>query len=500
MTTPPMPGDSISYGALREKETSILVNRISILLATLPLIYISINVFNLGWSRITPPIIMQPLFFLLPVAFNYLKAPNVARIALCWSMPFQAITFSLYNKSLGLDHETAHYTGILFSILASSVIPFLVFRSTESALITLALLPSVVALFGFDAIHNFFGVGYRQVGLSEIGYSLTPMRVFIAFILIGGSSLFLRKKIEKEEEGNQKLIRDLFEKNDEIQAQVEEITLQNEQISNQNTQLETHQATIENQNQSLAEAKEDLEQRVEEKVRYIIQANRDLEKQNEQLEQFAFMTAHHLRSPVARIMGLSELIRHYKDEDIPGLLQKMTESCVELDEVMHDLILVLQVRTDKELKKEKVKVFSTIEDALEKLKAKFKTNEIDISNLVDREAELIAEKDLVQSIFFNLLDNSIKFRKMHQPQITIRSSNNDQRSLDVEIVDNGIGFDAALYNGKLFKPFARLNTTHPGKGFGLYLVKIQVESIGGQVSLQSSPNSGTTVKVSLPGE
>src|SRR5215469_14096730 len=95
-----------------ERENVVLANRISVLLTILPFIYIGANVFNLGWSRITLPIICQPFFFLLPVLFNYLKFPNVARIWLSWSMAFLATIFSVYNKSHGLDRQTSHYMGI----------------------------------------------------------------------------------------------------------------------------------------------------------------------------------------------------------------------------------------------------------------------------------------------------------------------------------------------------------------------------------------------------
>jgi len=76
-----------------------------------------------------------------------------------------------------MDHQTSHYIGIQFSILASTIIPFLVFRLRDTFLIVLSLLPCVLSLIAFDFIHGLFGVSYYEVGLNESGYSLTTMRV-----------------------------------------------------------------------------------------------------------------------------------------------------------------------------------------------------------------------------------------------------------------------------------------------------------------------------------
>ena len=127
-----------------------LTDQISILLAILPLIYITLNVYNQGWSRITYPILLQPFLFLLPLLFNYLSFTTISRIVLSWSMPVLAMSFSIYNKSHGIDHQTSHYIGIQFSILASAIIPFLVFRLENIFFLVLSLLPCFLALIAFD--------------------------------------------------------------------------------------------------------------------------------------------------------------------------------------------------------------------------------------------------------------------------------------------------------------------------------------------------------------
>ena len=62
----------------------------------------------------------------------------------------------------------------------------------------------------------------------------------------------------------------------------------------------------------------------------------------------------------------------------------------------------------------------------------------------------------------------------------------------VSITDNGIGMDMALASDKIFQMYQRFNNTHPGQGFGLYLVKSQIEAMDGKVEFESVLGQGTT--------
>ncbi len=472
----------------------ILSNQISLLLSFLPLVYIATNVYNLGWSRITLPIKAQPAFFLIPILLNYLGAITLSRIFLSWSMAIAAIYFSVYNKSHGIDFETSHYVGIRFSILASAVIPFLVFRLKNVFLILLSLSASFLSLILFDFIHSSFGVGYQQVGLKEIGYSLTTMRTLVGFIMITGSSLFLKRMVEKKEKSNNELIFQLEEKNNEILGQLEEISSQNEYISLQKDQLESQKQLIELQNSRLHRTNDELELRVEEKTRDILAANVELERQNVQLEQFAFMAAHNLRSPVARIQGLTDVLNHAKTEPIEKdkILHLIKKSSADLDEVIHDLISVVQVRSQGESSKSKINVVALLKRVLEHISHDIESNKIEIVNSVDPDLELEVNEALAYSVLLNVISNSIKYKNNNQPHVVIKGERGDSQIV-LDISDNGIGFNSDLHKDKLFRPFSRLNTILPGKGLGLYLVKIHMESMGGQVMVNSKMENGTTV-------
>ena len=70
----------------------------------------------------------------------------------------------------------------------------------------------------------------------------------------------------------------------------------------------------------------------------------------------------------------------------------------------------------------------------------------------------------------------------------------------VSISDNGIGIDMDLASSKIFQMYQRFNNTHPGQGFGLFLVKSQMEAMGGNVELESILGHGTTFNLYFPKE
>lgn len=482
-----------------EPNIIILTNKISLLLSLLPLIYITVNVIINGWSRITIPIIAQPAFFLLPILFNYFGSINGSRLVLSWIMALQAMIFSIYNKSHGFDHQTSHYIGIQFSILASTIIPFLIFNLKDRVLILFSLSIPILSLILFDAIHSIFGVGYYQVGLNESGYALTTMRVMIGFILIFGSSLSLKHLVEEKEQINRELIKHLSEKNNEVLAQLEEITSQNEYISLQKSELEKKNDIIQVQNDQLLSAKENLEQRVNERTRDLVDANTELDKKNTQLENFAFMAAHNLRAPIARILGLINVLGlpTSNSTEKNKILTLIGQSAENLDDVIKDLVAVVQIGDFSIGNVRKIKLNDVINSVLTRLNVVSEHPEVQVVNKVNPDFELETNEVYANAVLYGVLNNSLKYKSEKDSVITIDTYSKSPYSV-VEVIDNGIGFDATLHREKIFKPFTKLNDKFPGKGLGLYMVKIQMENMGGHVSIESEKDKGTILKLMFP--
>ena len=113
---------------------------------------------------------------------------------------------------------------------------------------------------------------------------------------------------------------------------------------------------------------------------------------------------------------------------------------------------------------------------------------------IELEEEYISNinKSYLESIFLNLMTNSIKYRSTTtQLKITI-SSKIENDELIISFKDNGIGIDLEKNKDKIFGLYQRFHNHPDSKGLGLYLVKSQVESMGGTITVDSKVGKGTT--------
>ncbi|MGG7034243.1 MAG: PAS domain S-box protein [Flavobacterium sp.] len=222
----------------------------------------------------------------------------------------------------------------------------------------------------------------------------------------------------------------------------------------------------------------------------LIQRNRDL-------EQFAYIISHNLRAPVANIIGITDYL---KEEDIePEEKHQMTEglriSVRALDTVINDLNTILQTKREIIEKKEKInfsKILTDVQLSIETL-----INNEQVVFITDFSAidEMITIKSYLHSIFYNLISNSIKYKQPHiAPVIEIRSKLSENKII-LFFKDNGLGIDLEKRGEQVFGLYKRFHTQIEGKGMGLYMVKTQVETLGGKISIKSKINEGTEFKI-----
>jgi PAS domain S-box-containing protein len=226
----------------------------------------------------------------------------------------------------------------------------------------------------------------------------------------------------------------------------------------------------------------------------------DLVHRNKDLEQFAYIVSHNLRAPLANIISLSRMLRqddlssHDKAESEEFLFQ----SIAKLDEIVNDLNQILQVSRDIGETKEKV-VFSELVNAVLTGFRQLITQE-QITFVTDfAGAEFIRTiKSYLHSIFYNLISNSIKYRQLQIPLVIEIRSRKRSKKIILTFKDNARGIDLSAKGEEVFGLYKRFHTDTEGKGLGLYMVKTQVEALGGTISINSQPNIGTTFLVELP--
>ena len=226
----------------------------------------------------------------------------------------------------------------------------------------------------------------------------------------------------------------------------------------------------------------------------------DLISRNKDLEQFSYIISHNLRAPVANIMSLASLISSEEifDDEKKLLINGLNTSAEKLDEVIRDLNYILQVRVQASEQKTIVN-FSELVKNIE-VSIQFMLDEQDavIKTDFSQINELLTIKSFMHSIFYNLISNSIKYRRIDVPLSIEIESKLLRNSVELYFKDNGMGIDLYKKSNQVFGLYKRFHTDKAeGKGIGLYMVKTQVEAIGGRVSVASEVNKGTTFKIVL---
>ncbi len=282
----------------------------------------------------------------------------------------------------------------------------------------------------------------------------------------------------------------LQQKQEEIEIQNEELKQQREELEASRDQLAEKNKIIEEQNLALKKYNENLEQIVEERTAQLKKANLELINQNIQLEQFAFITAHNLRSPVAQLLGLVSLfnVENLQDPLNAEILQHIKKASFAMQQTLQDLNEILEIRKGKNQNVEPINFSEIIEQVWED---NFK-NETEVDLQIHLEVqEINFVKSYLKSILYNLISNAIKYRHPKRKPFIKITTKELPEEIVLSIQDNGVGIDLKKHRQKLFGLYQRFHLDKEGKGMGLYLCKTQIEALGGRIEVQSEVDKGT---------
>lgn len=305
---------------------------------------------------------------------------------------------------------------------------------------------------------------------------------------------------------------EIISQNEEIVSQSEEIQSHNEQLLIQQTEIEKQSELLKSRNEQLEEAhdliahqKEIIESEnlqlasdLDRQNKELLQTNHTLAERNNRMEQFGYMVSHNLRGPIARISGLTNIFNYAKStEETTDLIQKINRSANELDQVVKGLSEIMQIQ------RLSAEAFSEVhlEDILEKTKLTFEKEikELEVSfDIQFNIKSIFSLPSYLESIFYNLISNAIKYRHPDRKLVISISSNQRNDLIELKFTDNGLGFDSTINKDNLFGLYKRFHFHVEGRGIGLYLVKSQVEMLGGKIEVESKPSLGTTFKIFLP--
>jgi signal transduction histidine kinase len=453
-------------------------------------------------------ILISSFINLLPVVLNHYGHTKAGRWLVCAMPPVNVVGFSVLSKVLYPNGLTLmHYLDVRFFLTGTMVIPLLVTQVSEKRLLTAALSVSGILLVSLDLIFNLVGVGYFQMVHGEVNYyfvaNFYPIAAY-AFILL--SLLFEKRLSDKALQDNEVLITYLHNANQELELQKKEIAEQNSEITAQSEELIANQEQlinanrlIEEQKQALLKIQSGLQSELLARNKELLQSNKELVKYNNELQQFSYTISHNLRGPLARLMGLTNLMEKDLSELTGGqleLVKLVSRSAKEFDEVIRDLGKIIDIRNDIYRIREKVFFQEEWSLVLRGL-VTFIQPDMRIESHFRDVPFVYTVRPIVASILYNLVSNAIKYRSPQRPlHLKIQSAQENGMTV-LTVTDNGLGMNLDQFNRNIFGLYKRFHTHTDGKGLGLYLVKLQIESLGGTVEVSSELNVGTTFKVSF---
>lgn len=223
-----------------------------------------------------------------------------------------------------------------------------------------------------------------------------------------------------------------------------------------------------------------------------------LAHKNAQLIDFCNIVSHNLRAPLVNIGMLIDIIDSSDDEQTKReMTSRIRPVVTSINDIFNELVESVQVRQDTEIQ------FDTIEiqDAIEQLLLGFQVQiesyhaEINVRHL-DLKTLRYPSK-YFQSILGNLISNALKYRSPDRHPIIHIVFEKKENDILLSVQDNGLGLDLNKHKDKLFK-IRKVFHKHPdAKGFGLFMTKTQVETLGGKIWMESEVGFGSTFFVEL---
>jgi light-regulated signal transduction histidine kinase (bacteriophytochrome) len=291
----------------------------------------------------------------------------------------------------------------------------------------------------------------------------------------------VEKQYEKADFINKRMLKDKEISISILNATVEELQDQQRASALQNEQLEQQRLLSEKQAQQLESNLHALEMSYTE------------------MEQFAYIASHDLKSPLRSIGSYAQLLkRKYRgklDATADEFIDFIVNGAQHMNEIITDLLEYARVDREKEMTRTDFNrlmelICINLNDAIQTSGAKI---------TVDKLPTLMIQKSATIQLLQNLIENAIKFRGTDNPKIHISARPLENDKWEFSVTDNGVGLDEN-YQQKAFQPFQRLGQRNlPGLGMGLAICKKVAKLHKGDIWFRSNlDGSGTTFCFTIP--
>jgi chemotaxis family two-component system sensor kinase Cph1 len=252
---------------------------------------------------------------------------------------------------------------------------------------------------------------------------------------------------------------------------------------------------------TVADLEAEIEKRrmVEDKLKLNeIALNRSLElttQNNKQLKSFTHILSHNIRNHASNMALVSSLVNTEKlDLETAELFEKLNNVSRALNNTLEDLSHAIKIK-ESVMKSTVLDLKTVTAEVLQIFESDLKVNNATLETNFEVE-QVVFPHIYLESILINLISNAIKYRSGERNlKIELKTYIDNELRTVLECSDNGLGIDLTLHGHKLFGLYKTFHDRKDAHGVGLFLVKTQVESQGGQIQVQSTPGNGATFKI-----
>ncbi|MGB1077658.1 MAG: sensor histidine kinase, partial [Bdellovibrionales bacterium] len=206
------------------------------------------------------------------------------------------------------------------------------------------------------------------------------------------------------------------------------------------------------------------------------------------------------------IIGFSEMMQRQLlgpigTEKYLDYIKGIRESGEHLLDLISDILDMSKIEAGKyELVTEQVNISKVIQLSVHMMEGRALDNTIKLETILESEdITITADRRAIMQVLLNLLSNAVKFTK-ENGAVSV-SCKKVSKGVEIVVKDNGIGIPAMKLNS-ITNPFEQVSNQytrdHDGSGLGLAITKELVELHGGQMSIESKVDVGTSVKITLP--
>lgn len=224
-----------------------------------------------------------------------------------------------------------------------------------------------------------------------------------------------------------------------------------------------------------------------------------MNKQNESLLNFAHVVSHNLKTHSGHFVSIMKLW-----EDAEGQKEKeeladmIRQSSASLAETVQNLTEVVDSYHQKEKFKKCIPLKGAIEKVVQSIFLDIEKTQATVKVDIPEEVEVEYNPAYLESIVLNLLTNALKYKHPDRKPVVNIDIQQVSTGVWVRVKDNGRGIDLQQFASKLFGLYQTFHRNPDAQGLGLYIVKNQVESMGGKIKVSSQVGKGSVFKVFIP--